>query len=231
MNLYNIKSITINNKKINDIDTNGDNNNQTLATTKTLTDYSKYKGLYYIKNNHLYIRTDDDNDYYTELLPNCVLNSSTSSGATMVKNLTLPGLNDVEYQIQINSDNTEMTNLKSITMLSGENNGLIVHLSKAPSLRYFNLMEGLTNFSLYGTKILNEPSNPNEFIKLVLPSSLTVCCLQNLYLSELVFRNDYDTTKLKLQLSNVWIREKLECMRDVDYISSSLPVIDTNYIH
>ena len=228
MNLYNVESITINNKKISDIDTNGDNDNQTLATLKTLTDYSKYKGLYYIKDNYLHINTgDDDTDYCVKFTNRYILNFSTSIGATTVKHLTLPGLTSAVYIIDELDDCVKMSRLKSITVLSGASIRLFVHLSQAPSLRYFNLMEGLTHFSLYGTKSRESFSDSGQFIKLVLPASLTTCQLQNLYLSELIFQhNDVTLSDLNLRLSNVWIQEKLECMREVDGLTSSMSVID-----
>lgn len=161
-----------------------------------------------------------------------------------IQSLTLPGYykssdgqnvytNLIYYIDAPSSSSTNprktLNNLKSITTEPGVLK-IDFNLSAAPSLRYFNLMEGLEEINIIGTKPNSSTSRPDlpNIINLRIPSSVKKCTLKDLFLGDLIFEgytisyNGVATLdELDLSLNNVWVCDTLYCVREIKTLSTS----------
>ena len=143
-----------------------------------------------------------------------------------IQSLTLPGYykspdgtakyTNLYYYIEAVSDTNRqfLNNLKTIATEPGVYK-IDFNLSAAPSLRNFNLMEGL--------QIINIDGNNCEIDKLMIPSSVSSCHLKNLIIHHLHF--DYSEIRISIQLLSVNIRNRLDVLRSYFYTGDVNPLI------
>jgi hypothetical protein len=174
------------------------------------------------------------------------INDSTWSGALNngeytlnadVEEITIPGtikkinqdgttnkiINKINYMIAGN--NTLLSNLKTLTTMP-DVYSLAINFTKAPNLRYFNLMDGLEELIFEGTMTSVVPNYPDssKLINLRIPASVKTCSFKNILFGEVIFEG-FTTresgTELALTLNQCWICDKLYLVREVSSLSIS----------
>ena len=175
--------------------------------------------LNYDKGRLLYYRED------TYILY-CVLNDKSYDNLlrTTTKDLTLPvyvkqfsrtgskinlfKIKTYKIESAVNNNYRRVIDLESVTVPTGIQI-INFELIGAPSLKFFNLMEGLTSITINGNLGNNAPS---EIETLTIPSTVTYCKLEYIRFRKLKFKANHNDT-IELHLDNIAIFEKLTVMR------------------
>ena len=132
-------------------------------------------------------------------------------------------LENIYYTIDSGTNRKELTTLSTITT-DPDVYSLNIKIQMTPSLRYFNLMEGLKELTISRSPIIRTGNG----LSLTIPSSVISCSLSGIVLNNLTFISDTPAS-LGLTLSIIYcqINDKLTCCRTLQ--SGASLVSNSNY--
>ena len=118
-------------------------------------------------------------------------------------------LENIYYTIDSGTNRKELTTLSTITT-DPDVYSLNIKIQMTPSLRYFNLMEGLKELTISRSPLIRTGNG----LSLTIPSSVISCSLSGIVLNNLTFISDTPAS-LGLTLSIIYcqINDKLTCCR------------------